>query len=165
MMGASSYPGLKYAKPEPRVKVRKVKVNEADKHERQVYAAVDRRDKLRCVVTGRKANPYATDSLDRLHHHHILQRGRDQGPTETWNIASVHATAHALIHQNVLTIEGNADVALRIAIKAKVIEDLFGYRRPPAHIEVIADEDWPAWLAQHATRITRAWIKKVERVS
>lgn len=163
-MGASAYPGLKYAKPEPRVKVRKGKVREADTHERKVYAAVDRRDKLRCVITGRKANPYALDSLDRLHHHHILQRGRDLGPTETWNVASVHSSAHALIHQNVLTIEGNADVELRIGLKASAVEDLFGRRRPPAKVDVIAVEDWDAWLSAHAARTTRAWIKKVGRL-
>jgi hypothetical protein len=144
--------------------VKRRKKLDAESHEKKVYAAVDKRDRLRCVVTGRKANPYSVNPLERLEHHHILQRGRDQGPTETWNVALVHVLTHAVLHQNELTIEGNADVALRIGIKASAVEDLFGRRRPPAHVEVIDVDDWHEWLDEHAARTTRTWLKKVGKL-
>lgn len=132
-----------------------------DKHERKVYAKVDQRDELRCVVSGLKGNPYSTSPLERLHHHHILQKGRDRGPTETWNVCLVHRITHKLIHKNALTIEGNANKKLVIAIKAGVsMKELFGDRRPPAHVRVIDEDLWAAWLAEHACRMAPKKSKK-----
>lgn len=163
-MGASSCEELRYPKPPPRIRGKRRKKLDADAHEKVVYAAVDKRDRLRCVVTGRKANPYSVNPLERLEHNHILQRGRDLGPTETWNVCLLHKLTHAELHATNLTIEGNADVALRIGLKASAVESLFGRRRVPPHVEVIEVEDWPAWLDQHAGRTTRSWIKKVGKL-
>lgn len=165
-MSASSCQEFAFPKPPRREKVKRAKVKAEDKHERIVYAAVDRRDKLRCRVTGRQGDPYSTSLLDKLHHHHILQKGRDLGPTETWNVISLHASTHSALHDNELTIEGSADPneewPLRIGLKASAAESLFGKgRRVPAHITVIDVEDWVAWLDDHAARLTRKWIEKV----
>jgi hypothetical protein len=135
-----------------------------DSHERKVYAKVDKRDKLACVVSGLKGNPHSTSALERLHHHHILQKGRDLGPTETWNVCLVHRITHKLIHKNALTIEGNADKKLTIAIKATSIEELFGKgRTPPPHVRVIPDDLWAAWLDEHACRMERLRAKKAKK--
>jgi hypothetical protein len=168
-MGASACGDLAFPKPAPRVKGKRRKALDAEAHQRKVYAAVDKRDKLRCVVTGRRANPHSVSELERLEHHHILQRGRDRGPTETWNVCSLHVLTHAELHSTNLTIEGNADERegenkLRIGLKASAVESLFGRRRVPPHIEVIDVENWAAWLDQHAARTTRQWIQKVGRL-
>lgn len=162
-MGASACPDFRFAKPAPLEKVRRQKVKASMKHQRTVYDDVDARDKERCVVTGKRGNKQNLDPIEKVHHHHILQRGRDRGPTETWNIATIYASVHTAIHENVLTIEGNADTPgwLRIGIKASAVEEVFGRRRVPPHVTVIAVEDWRAWLDQHAARTTRTWLKKV----
>lgn len=158
-MGASNYPGLGIPKPQSPTAGKRAERKAEEKRQRQVYAAVDLRDGLRCIVTGRRANTASIDPIDRLHHHHILQRGRDCGPTETWNIASVHAIVHEALTRNTLTMEGDADdkASLVIAVKASAVEEVFGRKRVPVHVRVVLDEFWLAWLNEHAGRQTRRW--------
>jgi hypothetical protein len=137
-------------KPQPRVLKKREKVKADQKHERAVYAAVDARDRSRCVLTGVRANPYATSMLERLHHHHIVQRGSGQGPTETWNIVSVSAVVHALIHDNRLIVKGNADKELTWAIKRDAVVECFGRKTVPAFVRVVKDEDWSEFLRTFA---------------
>jgi hypothetical protein len=139
-----------FEKPEPRALAKREKLKKEQKHERAVYAAVDARDRGRCVLTGVRANPYATTLLERLHHHHIVQRGSGQGPTETWNIVSVSAIVHALLHQNRLAVKGNADKKLTWTIKADAVVECFGRRAVPAGVRVVSDEAWPAFIKSQA---------------
>lgn len=149
-MGASACPDFAFAKPAPRNRVKRVKVRDEKNHDRKVCSAVDKRDKNRCVLTGRRGSTTTVDPLDKLHHHHILQRGRDLGVTETWNITTVHSVVHDLIHENVLTVSGNADERLAWTIKATAVEECFGRKRVPAHVRVVAAEDWLAYIKTEA---------------
>lgn len=88
------------------------KAHDADAHERDVYRAVDLRDRRRCRACGRKSNPSAVGLLDRAHHHHVIYRSAG-GPTETWNVALVCSGCHDAEHvKKTLQIEGNADEGL-----------------------------------------------------
>lgn len=149
-MGASNWPGLALPKPAPRVKVKAEKVKAEQKHERAVYAKVDARDRSRCQLTGVRANPYAATILERLHHHHIVQRGSGQGPTETWNIVSVSALVHSLLHQNRLVVTGNADKKLTWTIKADAVVECFGRRAVPPGVRVVRDDQWSAFIRTQA---------------
>jgi 5-methylcytosine-specific restriction endonuclease McrA len=81
-------------------------------HEREVYKAVDLRDRKRCRACGRKSNPNGVGLLDRAHHHHVIYRSAG-GPTETWNVALICASCHDEEHvKRTLQIEGNADEGL-----------------------------------------------------
>lgn len=85
---------------------------EESAQERDVYKAVDVRDRKRCRACGRKSNPDAIGLTQRAHHHHVVYRSAG-GPTETWNVALVCAGCHDAEHvKRTLKIEGNADEAL-----------------------------------------------------
>jgi hypothetical protein len=142
-------------KGEPRIVSKKKAKRDEDAHQRKVYAAVDKRDGLRCRLTGRRANPHSIEALGRLHHHHILQRGRDCGVTETWNIVSVDPIVHALIGLNKITVEGNADVDLLWVVRSDAVVEAFGHSRVPQYVRVVAVENWAAWLQEHACRVQR----------
>jgi hypothetical protein len=137
-------------KPQARVLKKRELVKQVQKQSRDTYAAVDARDKCRCRLTGVRANPYATSMLERLHHHHILQRGSGQGPTETWNIVSIAAIPHALIHDNRLVVKGNADKELTWAIKRDAVVECFGRKAVPAFVRVVKDEDWSEFIKSQA---------------
>lgn len=75
--------------------------------------SVDARDHGRCRVCSRRGNPESASLLDRLHRHHITMRskGRDDDPS---NVVSVCADCHALLHQHVLDIRGDANAGVEI---------------------------------------------------
>lgn len=131
---------IRILKGQPRVLKARDDQRAADKQQRKVYALVDARDGKRCVCCGRRGNPYAVDALERIHRHHILQVGRDQGPMETWNLVSVCAICHSLIHiTRELDVTGNADRrTLRWMLKRSAVADVFFGRAVPAHVRLVA---------------------------
>ena len=159
-MGASNYPGLAHAKPAPKTRDRRVQRKADQKHLRTVYDVVDERDKERCQLTGRRGNKFSVDPLDRIHHNHIEQRGRDQGPDESWNLVSVTRDVHDLIHQNRIVVTGNADEALAWTLKADTVVELWGREAipylKPSHfavtrtVRVIPDDEWDAFIRGEA---------------
>ena len=140
-MSASGCPDLKYAKPEPRARTRAKTVKARESAEDRVYRLVDQRDKGRCRLTGRRGDPYSVDPLDRLHHHHIVERSRG-GETSTSNIVSVHRTVHDLIHESRVHVVGDADEQLTWTIKADAVLEAFGRKRVPLGVRVVPDQDW-----------------------
>lgn len=96
-----------------RFDLKKQQADEAEKHERDVYAAVDLRDKRCCRVCGVKADPTAVGVLQKAHHHHLVYRSAG-GPTETSNIALLCAKCHNAEHKHQIVIEGNADEGLTL---------------------------------------------------
>lgn len=150
-MAASNCPDLAYPKPEPRARKKRREDKDDDKHEREVYQAVDRRDKNRCQLTGRRGNPYTVDPLDKLHHHHIIERSR-LGPTETWNLVLVHRIVHDLINDSRIDVYGNADEQLTWTIRADAVEEAFGRKRVPLGVRVVAKEAWEAYIQTESRR-------------
>lgn len=85
----------------------------AEATERDVYHAVDVRDRYHCRACGAPTDPRATGVLKRAHHHHIVYRSAG-GATTTANVCLVCPRCHDLEHTHRIGIEGNADVALTI---------------------------------------------------
>lgn len=150
-MGASNYPDFKFAKPAPRVRVKAKKEKTDEAHKRAVYKAVDRRDKNRCVLTGRTGDRYTVDPLDKLHHHHIIEESR-LGKTETWNLVTVHALVHSLIGDSRLDVYGDADEpnGLTWTIREDAVVECFGRRRVPAFVRVLSIEEWDRYIRSEA---------------
>src|SRR5689334_21370593 len=80
-----------------RYTTRKQKVRDREAEKREVYDAVNRRDRYRCRVCGKYCDPNAVDLLKRGHHHHIVYRSK-RGPTRSYNIVLLDAECHAAIH-------------------------------------------------------------------
>lgn len=77
------------ASPKPS-KLDRVLREQAEKRDREstkraVYGMVDIRDERKCRICGRHGNPYATTTLGRLHHAHLIDASLG-GPTATANI-------------------------------------------------------------------------------
>lgn len=100
--------GLLFPKPAPRVIARTAREAVKATQRRQVYQAVNVRDRYRCVACGKPADPRALDMMRHGHHHHIQYRSQ-LGPTTTANVALLCPICHADVHAHRLTIMGNAD--------------------------------------------------------
>lgn len=86
------------------------RASEQQRHQADVYRAVDIRDGYRCRCCGVRTDPYAV-SLVRGEHHHVVYRSAG-GATSTANVALICARCHADEHRHRLKIDGNADDAL-----------------------------------------------------
>jgi 5-methylcytosine-specific restriction endonuclease McrA len=96
-----------------RFRDRKIKVRDREAERREVYDAVNRRDRYRCVVCGAKADPRAIGLTEQGHHHHILYRSRG-GKHQRWNVCLLCPACHAEVHAKRLFLSGNADEGLTI---------------------------------------------------
>jgi hypothetical protein len=96
-----------------RVKDRKRKKRDRDAEQREVYDAVNRRDRYRCRACGVSCDPGAVDMLRRGHHHHVTYRSK-RGPTRTYNVCLLCPECHADVHAKRLFLSGNADDELQI---------------------------------------------------
>ncbi len=94
-----------------RRKTRQKKVRDREAEKREVYEAVDRRDRYRCRVCGKRADPKATGMLERGHHHHIIYRSRG-GRNRSWNLCLLCPECHDEVHAKRLFLSGNADEEL-----------------------------------------------------
>ena len=95
-----------------RVDTAKAKKREAETLQREVYRAVDARDKGRCRACGKACSAYAVTMLEKAHHHHIVYRSA-QGEQASSNVVTLCAQDHDAIHvKRTLAIDGNADIAL-----------------------------------------------------
>lgn len=101
-----------FAKPESRVDERARRNAAKAALERDVYRAVDERDKRRCRVCGHSADPRAMDSTKRGEHHHVVLRSAG-GETSTGNVCLLCVSCHAARHAYRLCITGDADGALK----------------------------------------------------
>lgn len=81
-----------------------------DKHRREVYAAVTKREESRCRVCDAHCNPNASTLLGKGHHHHIVYESA-QGPTTVENVCLLCARCHNDEHKHRISIEGNADAS------------------------------------------------------
>jgi len=88
----------------PRVLLDRVAVDEDAPVTPAMRRHVFARDDNRCVHCG---------SRDDLHAHHIILRSRG-GKTKLWNLTTLCARSHALVHENLLLISGKAPDALLI---------------------------------------------------
>lgn len=84
---------------------------QAEALERMVYAAVNVRDKRTCRACGHRANPDATGTLERAHHHHVVYRSAG-GPTASWNVCLLCPKCHNAQHKQQLDVRGNAELGL-----------------------------------------------------
>lgn len=78
------------------------------KEERQCYRKVDRRDHLRCRVTGVLLT-LGGSLVKAVQRHHLIPRSQG-GPHESWNVATVSRAIHDRIHvHGTMRISGDAD--------------------------------------------------------
>jgi hypothetical protein len=98
-------------KPRPRALEKAEQKQAADKHKREIYRRVDRRDGYKCRAYGIAVHPDAPDMLKRAHRHHIRFRSAG-GQDTTANIVLLSAKAHAEVHAHILSVTGNADSTL-----------------------------------------------------
>lgn len=148
-MGASSYPGLAFPKGDPVTRIKRKKRKVSEKRQRTAFDRVDDRDKGVCQLTGRKADVNSMNPLDRIHHHHIIERSAC-GPDETWNLVSVRREIHDLLNDNVLTVWGNADEQLVWTIRADKVVEAFGCKRVPEGVRVVAEQNWDEFIRTEA---------------
>jgi 5-methylcytosine-specific restriction endonuclease McrA len=94
-----------------RDRTRKARDREAEK--REVYDAVNRRDRYRCRVCGKHADPRALGLLEQGHHHHVIYRSRG-GRHRSWNVVLLCGGCHAEVHAKRLFLSGNTDEDLVI---------------------------------------------------
>lgn len=90
-------------------------------NERDVYAAVTKREEHRCRVCGAWCNPQATGLLEKGHHHHVVYRSAG-GPTTLENICLLCAKCHNDEHQHRISIEGNAHAAPWLTLLMKDVQ-------------------------------------------
>jgi hypothetical protein len=136
-MGASNYPGLKYAKQRAKALDAEDDARTANRHERVVYAKVDQRDKNQCTCCDRRGNPNATTTLGKLHHEHLVEKSL-QGPTETWNVALVCWICHPYKTAHLLEPHGDPDKGtLRYTVTVLAAKVIFKGRTRPAHVRIV----------------------------
>jgi len=93
------FDGIGFPKGQPRVLKEKAQKNAEEREWERTKAAVDARDKRVCQVTGRPLMSGAVDPWDRLERHHLEYRSKNKGRRFTeWNVWSVSAAVHQLIH-------------------------------------------------------------------
>jgi hypothetical protein len=112
-MGASNFPGLSLAKPEPRWKAKAKQAAENTRLLKQAYADVDRRDSHCCRVCHKRVG--GIGMLYAAHHHHIefLSRG---GKHETSNLVTLCVRCHSDVHGGELRITGDADARSPVGV-------------------------------------------------
>src|SRR3990167_11345275 len=111
---ALDYTGLRFSKGAPLVAVRHRKRVEADAALAAAYAEVDKRDRGKCVVTGRHTIPGAADPRVRREHHHLTKRSQSKaGIADARNIVTLCAEAHQLVEAGWLVLDGT-DASRRI---------------------------------------------------
>lgn len=91
-----------------RFETKKARQLAAAQQEREVYAAVTRRDESCCRVCGKWCNPRAIGLLLKPHHHHITYRSRG-GETSTANVCLLDSECHQDEHAGKLQLSGDAD--------------------------------------------------------
>lgn len=139
-MGASNYPGLKFAKGS-RTFDQQTEVRAAKAHELEVYRHVDERDGRKCTCCGRRGNPYAKTLLGKLHHDHIKERSL-LGPTEAWNIALLCSQCHEFKRLQEITPHGDPEKGtLRYTVTAKAAKVIFKGRPRPAHVRIVKESE------------------------
>lgn len=73
-----------------------------------VCKQVDKRDRGRCRVCGRRCDPKALSMTDRAERHHIVYRSAG-GEDYSHNVVTLCAFCHADQHAGRLDVRGNAD--------------------------------------------------------
>ena len=77
--------------------------------EAKCYRLVDKRDGLRCRVTGQLLS-LRGGLTTKVYRHHLIERSQG-GPHETWNVLTVSKATHDEIHvKGTLRLFGNADL-------------------------------------------------------
>jgi hypothetical protein len=99
-------------KPRPRVLDRIERKQQLDQQERACRAAVQKRDKGKCVVPGCK------DAGTNKHHIQYRSLG---GKWQSGNVTSLCVRCHQLVHAGILHITGDADNRLSITGPAKYL--------------------------------------------
>lgn len=136
-MAASNYPGLAHPKRRAKALDDDEQARKDRQHEIVVYRDVDVRDKRQCTCCGRRGNPYATTTLGKLHHDHIIPRSRG-GVSETWNVALLCWICHEYKTANQITPHGNPDKGtLRYDVEASAAKVIFKGRRKPLHVRIV----------------------------
>lgn len=109
---------------------------ETDALKRTVYREVDQLDERKCRCCGRHGNPYATTTLGRLHHAHLIDASLG-GEMSIFNIYLLCWICHALVHaKQVFPIGLNArQVAFEI-YEAAVVH-VFGSDPLPKHVAIV----------------------------
>jgi len=122
-MGASSFPGLKFSKPEPRWIRKQAKVTAEAKAQRECYLAVDQRDGSRCRICAKHVGGAGMLSA-RIHHHLIYRSTRVIH--QSWNVVSICPRCDDLIHrEGTLRCSGNADARENGRLAGMKVEKLF----------------------------------------
>ncbi len=110
---------------------------EAERAKRETYAVVDVRDNRRCRCCARQGNPYATTTLGRLHHVHLLDASL-LGPMSPENVYLGCWLCHALIHAKQLRPIGeNANELLQFEIDEAAVVHVFGTDELPKHVSIV----------------------------
>jgi hypothetical protein len=86
--------------------------------ERDIYAAVDKRDGMICRACGCHMVRSMERNQKRREHHHILPRSQG-GKTTTGNIVNVCHADHERLTRHLLTVEGSADGPLTFAMEGR----------------------------------------------
>jgi len=106
---AIDYSHFAFAKGQPRVLAERAQKNAEEREWERTKAAVDARDKRVCQVTGTKLVSGAVDPWQRLERHHLEYRSKNKGRRWTeWNVWSVSAAVHQLIHGGALQVLNRA---------------------------------------------------------
>lgn len=123
-----------------RIADKKKAMRDAEEQKIDVYKVVDQRDEFRCVICGRKGNPYATTLLGRLHHCHVKDASLG-GELVTSNIFLGCSECHLLrIHGKQIRVideHANADEGLEFEIDEAAVVHTFGNRAIPQHVHIV----------------------------
>lgn len=109
---------------------------------RAVHDLVDDRDRRTCRCCGRRGDPDAIDALGRIHRAHIRDASVG-GALAPYNLVSLCWLCHALEHAKQLWFIGtdasaDADPPLTFDIDEAAVVEVFGTRRLPPHVHIVA---------------------------
>ena len=126
-MGASNFQGLGIPKPPPRWQEKAKKLAAASKLQREVYAAVDRRDGTACRVCYKRVG--GLSMVTAREHHHLIPRSQG-GEHSTVNVLSLCKPCHLAEHDGRIRLSGNADTRSQVGV-------LDGVK-----LETLKDDNW-----------------------
>jgi hypothetical protein len=136
-MGASNHPDLKFAKGRARAHDADDDARAVSTEQRRVYKHVDLRDQKQCTCCGRTGNPYATTTLGKLHHEHIVELSLG-GLTMNENVCLLCWVCHPFKTAHQLDPHGNPEKApLTYTVTADGAGVIFLGRRRPAHVRIV----------------------------